>query len=1092
MSPQSHEELNIQILGTFQITLNGEHISLTDRETEILYYIILKQGEGSKVDRNELADWLSYDKKSLRPYLSRLKRSKLNENFFRDEFSQQGKNNDYLFLNHPGLTVDYFQIKKLLANNLSGSENDAIKISDLEKAINLYRGGSVTLKSISEGSDFGRYLTRIQNELRLQILQALIILIRYFSTRSQLSKAIQYTEHYFEIDPCNVAKAKELWRLYHRENRQLDAKSFIGHVSSLNYISECSEEISQAIIRDCDFEQQDKSPYPGLNPFEEDQSEYFFGRDKKVHELKQKIHEEKFVTLIGASGSGKSSLIKAGLIPHLKRETQWLIIVVRPNTNLIAEIIDEYLPFLEPQLLKSERLAEKDSQLKNFKAEMGYSLKEYLKLSLKETKGKNKLLLIIDQFEEIFASESAFNSHIKQLHELINGESEDLKLLISLRADFMGKAIEYGLDDAIFTLGPMIEGELKASIEEPARQVNLEIEEGLTHQIIRDVGNEPGNLPLMQFTMDELFRKRRNNTLMLSSYIEIGGITGALQRHSESVLATKLDEKDRVVLKKLFLRLIDTRKDIQLPTRRTASQSELFDIGIDWELVQKLADLRLLVTKKDQFNEEEGQVELVHESIIGNWEFLKNLVNEDSEFIHWRNRLSVKATEWKDSKIKEEKDALLLRGAQLSLAEKWLKERQQDLGVLEQGFIRNSQFLQDQEIEVREVMNKAISQKSRRLNLLATLGGGLGLTIFVIALLMPALMAGTSEYNSPYFYLVFLIPFIFGLLIGAMFKYFSDEIVEIVGSPISITSTTSGLICTGIISISLFVPAFVLVGAGNKFLIIWSILVSAIFTHLSLKFKRANEINLRQVLLWGIMIGFVFGIGIFFHETFPEKISVLLRLSSERGISLTSLYRESFQISETVTRLRPSIIVWNFCGATLFSIIFFGFEYLGKQLDNDSTFIRSLFNISSLIGLTFLSIWVSGNFSNQISALFSTISSSTSIHYGTWGGKTSQEDSITFEVVDFVGPKIDNLIFNVQDSICGTGHNEFRVEFAFINSNQFRVNPILSRNNNIVSADIDGFFNESTGEFSGKIFIDGPIIHMERCNWDLTWSASKQ
>jgi hypothetical protein len=241
-------------------------------------------------------------------------------------------------------------------------------------------------------------------------------------------------------------------------------------------------------------------------------------------------------------------------------------------------------------------------------------------------------------------------------------------------------------------IGALTPDELRECITAPARLVGLEFERGLVARILTDVGSEPGRLPLLEFALTEIWRKREGKQLTNRAYDDVGGATGALAQRAE-VEFTRLRPEEQMAARRLFSRMVRVTRPEEAgdDTRQPADLSETDTLAKS--VANRLADSRLLVTG-DETRRGTLTVEVAHEALIRNWERLRGWLNEDREFLLWRQRLQVQVEEWQ----KQSSDAgYLLRGAPLSEAERWLVGRPQDLSGAEQKLIQESIACRDQE-----------------------------------------------------------------------------------------------------------------------------------------------------------------------------------------------------------------------------------------------------------------------------------------------------------------------------------------------------------------------------------------------------------
>ena len=299
-----------------------------------------------------------------------------------------------------------------------------------------------------------------------------------------------------------------------------------------------------------------------------------------------------------------------------------------------------------------------------------------------------KLLLIADQFEELYTlcQEEKRNIFIKQLLSTIK-QIENFKIVLTLRADFFKYAISErsfaeALQDANQILGPMNRQELKDVIEKPAQLLQLTIEPGLTQSILNAVKNQPENLPLLEFTLTQLWEKRQNGQLTHQAYDEIGGLEKALAKYAEEKYQS-FDKEQQPRVQRVFIQLVRPGEGTE-DTRRLATREEVGEHN--WDLVKQLADARLVVTNKQQ-NSDQETVEIIHEALIREWKTLQGWMEKSRAFRIWQEQLKIKIKEWES--VQRDNEALLQR-VFLPEAEKWLQERKDEMSLSEQDFITQS------------------------------------------------------------------------------------------------------------------------------------------------------------------------------------------------------------------------------------------------------------------------------------------------------------------------------------------------------------------------------------------------------------------
>ncbi|WP_235440921.1 WD40 repeat domain-containing protein, partial [Limnoraphis robusta] len=454
-------------------------------------------------------------------------------------------------------------------------------------------------------------------------------------------------------------------------------------------------------------------PYQGLYHFSYENSEYFFGREVFVEELFEYTETRNFIPVLGASGSGKSSVILAGLVPKLVQAGRWQFTHFRPGNDPFNALAQALVPLYEPNLNKTELIAQA-RQLAGYFKNNTVLLSDVF-ATIQQNNPQNRTLLIADQFEELYTLCPDEKIRRQFLDTLLNtfksfAEQSSLStvLVATMRADFLGNALSYRplvdvLKNANIMLGPMNENELRDVIEKPAQKLGVSFESGLVERILDDVEQQPGNLPLLEFALTELWKKRQGKQLTHKAYEDIGEVSGALTGYADEKFSKlKPEEKERV--RRIFLQLVQPgagRED----TRRVATQADFNESN--WDLVKQLADARLVVTSRTENNSEQETVEVVHEALIRNWGQLRKWMEVDREFRTWQEQLRSAKKQWEEN---HRDQGSLLRGAALLKAEEKLQERPEDLEA-EKLFIQESiqdrDRLQQQEEERKEQLAKA-------------------------------------------------------------------------------------------------------------------------------------------------------------------------------------------------------------------------------------------------------------------------------------------------------------------------------------------------------------------------------------------------
>lgn len=414
-----------------------------------------------------------------------------------------------------------------------------------------------------------------------------------------------------------------------------------------------------------------RCPYIGLSSFDESNVQWFFGRETLISELVERLKSSQAIFVAGASGSGKSSLVKAGLIHALKTEAlphsdNWLYEVIKPGRAPLEALARAAASFTKTTNARDEIL--------NKGAADSSMLSQWADIALGEGDPTRRAVIVIDQFEEIFTQlpperEAERVAFLNLLTYALTIEGGRVIVIFTMRSDFVSACAKYPklnalLNQQFLQVGIMSSEELVKAIALPALQVGLKVDPDLISQIIADMNNEPGTLPLMQFTLRSLFDTQQQAggiiALTRANYLKGGGLQKSLERHADAEFA-KLDKKEQELARNVFRGLIqiDTRRTAL--SRRTALYSELVPKGVAPStvnaVVQKLASARLITTN-EQDGETEGTVTISHEKLLDAWPWLKTLVDQNREAIMLETKIKDNAAEWEQNK----RDASFLFG----------------------------------------------------------------------------------------------------------------------------------------------------------------------------------------------------------------------------------------------------------------------------------------------------------------------------------------------------------------------------------------------------------------------------------------------
>ena len=436
----------------------------------------------------------------------------------------------------------------------------------------------------------------------------------------------------------------------------------------------------------------DACPYRGLAPFYEEQAAVFTGRQHLIRELVDDLRTTNLLAVVGRSGSGKTSLINAGLIPALRAgglpgSETWPVVSFRLGNNILKAAQSSLRELLGSEELEGDNSSDREE---NF-GETNRPLRDLVKLAVKKLPPPARLVMVIDQFEELYSPNIDTKTRRRFLSELLDAlSSKRLIVILALRAESYSRMLEYepfaeAIKDNVANLLPMSREAMTEVVTEPARRQGVEFEPGLVDRILTDVGEEEGKLPLLQFALTELWNQSQDKKLTHDAYNRIGGVHGAIARWAEAEY-NKLSASDQRTARKILVQLVQVGEGSEL-TKRRAELSEIgAAVGPERAVAKALADVRLVVTGLDKEAGTET-IELAHGAIVRRWDRLRTWFASDREFFEWRRGLNRTMSEWQRT---QQDEGALLSGALLETASKWMSERSNDLTDAESNYIKKS------------------------------------------------------------------------------------------------------------------------------------------------------------------------------------------------------------------------------------------------------------------------------------------------------------------------------------------------------------------------------------------------------------------
>jgi WD40 repeat protein len=504
------------------------------------------------------------------------------------------------------------------------------------------------------------------------------------------------------------------------------------------------------------------SPFRSLQIFGPEDSWLFFGRDDDTKEVLTRLGRAPTLAVIGNSGSGKSSLIQAGLIPALRRGRfqhggksvdRWRIAVFRPSASPFDYLAETLARQLAPELSATERANFIDYCKEKLPAG-GEALRTAIAALISPTSQAAEdidVLLVADQFEELFTLVPDPAIRSRYIDSLLTAIGLDgavrVRLMLAVRADFYANCLDHAklgacLDANLYNVPLMSHRQLREAIENRLALATARAEVGLIDALLADVGAEPGNLALLEHALAQLWEKSggAGQTLTNGAYAEIGRLRGALGRHADAVYRGLGGEAERHLAQQIFLELVQLGEGAP-DTRRRVPKEDLLHLGareqVD-KLIATLASQRLVATSgQGPEAPAENFVEVSHEALIREWPALREWLTDNREDLRLGRSLLQAAEEWRDL---NRDGSALMQGIRLAQGRKWLAEHRVDAPPLLREFLVASCAAEEQSARKRAEEER---RKRRRAYVLAA---SASVVAIVVGLL--AVFANTERRNA--------------------------------------------------------------------------------------------------------------------------------------------------------------------------------------------------------------------------------------------------------------------------------------------------------------------------------------------------------
>ena len=774
--------LTLSFLGTFRVTLDDKPLTFaTDKVRALLAYLAIEQ---KRVHRREALAGLLWPNQpeslalqNLRQTLTRLRRAIGDQEADPPFLLITKKSIQFNLASNYDLDVEQFTqtIPPLLA---TGADDPPASIQSLQQAIEAYQGELLSGLFLADSQLFEEWLLINREQLYRQFQETLQYLASYHAAKGEYNLASPYLQRQLALEPWHEEAHRQLiytlavsgqrsQALAQYQNCVQQLQTELGVPPSPETIALYEQVQAGQVGWEGEVEAAGEllNPYKGLLAFQEADASDFFGREALVERLVEQIcapnpdWRARFTAIIGPSGSGKSSLIRAGLLPALRQrqDPTWQIIEMFPSAEPFAEIAQALLTApleINPQDSLHAKLRDDET-----------NLGQVLATSWASPQASDyRLLLLIDQFEELFtlvkdeATRYQFLAMLRQT--LLSPACARLHIIITLRADFYDQPLRYPdfgqlLHQRAEVVLPLSPQGLEQAIIGPAKRVGVTLEIGLAAAIVADVSEQPGGLPLLQYALTELFERREGRQLTLAAYQAIGGVSGALTRRADEIYQS-FSPEGQAVARQLFLRLVTLNEGTN-DVRRRVSYAELLSVvtqhpfaapttanelpAREAEVIQLVLNIfseyRLLTFDQDPTTRD-STVEVAHEALIQEWDQLREWLQQNREALQRYQRLMRLADEWQQA---NKDHSYLVSGTQLAQFEGWAAATDLALTPLEASYLQISLAVRQQQEaaeKARLAQEQQLEQRSKnRLRwlvvvlFLATVGA-LGLTTLAL------------------------------------------------------------------------------------------------------------------------------------------------------------------------------------------------------------------------------------------------------------------------------------------------------------------------------------------------------------------------
>jgi hypothetical protein len=458
------------------------------------------------------------------------------------------------------------------------------------------------------------------------------------------------------------------------------------------------------------------NPFKGLEAFQQIDSALFFGRDDMARLAVNRLRETHFLAVVGASGVGKSSLLRAGIIPLIRQgaidaSDTWVVLLFTPTTHPLDELARR-LALLMPR------------NQDEIKAELRQSgqIMSLIEAALQNKPPQARLLFVIDQFEEVFTQTNEIErEQFLDILRVLSTLNSRVHIIIAIRNAYFGELSHYPDLAKVFeqpnllALTEMPAANLTQAIESPAQVVGLRYEAGLVDRLLNDAQAEAGSLPRLQYALYQLFRKRTDSRLTIAAYKAMGGVQGAIVYHA-AMIFNRMNKQQQDVLQRVLLRLLDVSETGDVVLHRVSQDELKFPDVANHAVVPIINQLSEPVSRLITMQQfplppvRPMELYITHEAFIQAWDKLQQWIAEHLENLKYESELRRAAANWEAS---EHDEGYLLRSDKLTQAEKWFKTHHAT--ALQQAYVEASMQLQrKEEVEARIARDLHLRQRGQR------------------------------------------------------------------------------------------------------------------------------------------------------------------------------------------------------------------------------------------------------------------------------------------------------------------------------------------------------------------------------------------